>query len=148
LVSLWTGRLPDDKLDWWLKRIFPVLVVLVILHSIAGAWLLHATIGQSLPARLAITVILLAPLGFMMGMPFPLGMHWAGGHRPGVIPWLWGINGVMSVMGSAMSIALAIHIGLSTTLLIAAVLYGLAGAALVRELVSGQKLHGESGVLT
>jgi spermidine synthase len=142
LGSLWTGRLPDDKLDWWLRRIFPVLAVLVILHSIAGAWLLHATIGQSLLVRLAITVGLLAPLGFMMGMPFPLGMHWAGVHHPGVIPWLWGINGVMSVMGSAMSIALAIHIGLSTTLLIAAVLYALAGVALVREVRWTSKVAG------
>ena len=68
-----------------------------------------------------------------MGMPFPLGMRWAGTHRPGVVPWLWGINGVMSVMGSAMSIVLAIHIGFQLTLLVAAGIYALAGVALALE---------------
>jgi hypothetical protein len=75
-------------------------------------------------------------LGFVMGMPFPLGMRWAGTHQPGVVPWLWGINGVMSVMGSALAIALAIHISFQITLVIAAVTYGLAGVFLAAEVRS------------
>ena len=133
LGSLYTGRLSREPSHWLRRRLFPLLVVLVALHALAGDWLLHATIGWSLSIRLGVTVALLAPLGFLMGMPFPLGMRWAGMHHPGVVPWLWGVNGVMSVLGSALSIALAIHFGLRITLFIAVGLYGLAGIALARE---------------
>ncbi len=129
LGSLWSGR----AARWLRGPFFPLLVLLVTLHAVAGDWLLHTTMRWPLPARMGMTVALLAPLGFLMGMPFPLGMRWAGAHRPGVIPWLWGINGVMSVLGSAMSIALAIHLGLRAALFVAAGLYGLAGIALARK---------------
>ncbi len=129
LGSLWSSRQPitDKKLTGWF---FAVLVLVVVLHALAGDWLVRATIGQSLELRLGLAMLRLAPLGFMMGMPFPLGMRWAGSHQPGVIPWLWGINGVMSVMGSALAMALAIHVGFQITLVIAAVIYGAAGALL------------------
>jgi spermidine synthase len=133
LGSLFSGR-SGGKLSRWLgSRLFPLLLALVITHALIGSWLLRITIGWPLPARLGMTVALLAPLGFLMGMPFPLGMRWAGTHCPGVVPWLWGINGVTSVLGSALSIALAIHFGLRATLFIAAGIYGIAGATLARE---------------
>jgi len=133
LGSLCAGRLAIEPSHWLRKQLFPLLLALVILHAMAGGWLLRTTIGWPLPGRLGMTVALLAPLGFLMGMPFPLGMRWAGTHRPGVVPWHWGINGVMSVLGSALSIALAIHFGLRATLFIAAGVYGLAGVMLARE---------------
>lgn len=133
LGSLWSNRGAQDgatarRLRW----LFPVLVGIILLQVLAGAWLLDRTIGWSLPARLAITALILAPMSFLMGVPFPLGMRWAGKHRSGIVPWLWGVNGVMSVTGSALAIALAIHIGLRLTLLVAALLYGLAGLAMGR----------------
>jgi predicted MFS family arabinose efflux permease len=42
------------------------------------------------------------------------------------VPWLWGINGVMSVLGSALATGLAIHVGFRLTLLASAVVYALA----------------------
>jgi len=105
-----------------------VLVVLIGLNALVVPGLLERTVGWPLAARLAVAVLILAPLAFLMGMPFPTGVRQAGAQRPGVVPWLWGINGVMSVMGSALSIALAIHLGIRATLLIAAGCYALAGA--------------------
>jgi hypothetical protein len=121
-----------------MRWLFPLLVVLILLHAVAGAWLLRLTIGWSLAARLVVTVALLVPLGVLMGMPFPQAMRWAGEHRPGVLPWLWGINGVTSVLGSALSTALAIHTGFRVVLLVSAVLYGTAGVILARQVRSGR----------
>jgi hypothetical protein len=133
LGSLWIGRRSYERLSRLLRHLFPLLVAMVILHATAGVWLLEITIGQPFTTRLAVTMALLAPLGFLMGIPFPLGMRWAGTHRPGVVPWLWGVNGTLSVLGSALSIALAIHVGLRATLLVSAGLYGLAGLLLTQE---------------
>jgi spermidine synthase len=133
LGSLWSGRRWSGGRAPEPERIFPLLVGLVVLHAVAGSWLLHQTMGQPFQARLLITTALLAALGFLMGMPFPVGMRWAGLRQPGVVPWLWGINGLTSVLGSALSIALAIHLGFQFTLVVAAGLYAVAGLVLARE---------------
>jgi spermidine synthase len=134
LGSLWAGLKVRDSDRWLMGWLFPLLVASVALHGAAGGWLLQATMGWPLAARLGMTVALLAPLSLLMGMPFPLGMRWAGARYPQAVPWLWGINGVTSVMGSALSTALAIHFGLSAALLMAMALYGLAGGLLAREI--------------
>jgi hypothetical protein len=134
LGSLWSGRLRQRMRRPRPARLFPWLVALVVLHGLGGALLLQQTIGLPLSLRLAITVVLVGLLGFFMGMPFPSGLRWAGTRQPGIVPWLWGINGLMSVQGSALAIALAIHVGFRFTLLVAAGLYGLAGLALALEL--------------
>jgi spermidine synthase len=133
LGSLWSGRSAHEPVRR-LRYLFPLLLALVALHALAGGRLLHATIGWALPARLAVTVALMAPLGFLMGMPFPLGMRWAGTRYAGSVPWLWGVNGVMSVLGSALSTTVAIHAGLTVTLVIAGAVYGLAWLAMAREM--------------
>lgn len=122
LGSFWVGRRAGAP--GWL---FPTLVGLIFLQALLGPAVLNGTVGWPLPARLALAVVQIAPLGFLMGMPFPSGIRRAGELRPGVVPWLWGINGVMSVLGSALAVAVAIHWGLTATLLLAAGCYGVAG---------------------
>jgi hypothetical protein len=134
LGSLWSGRSVHEPAQR-LRYLFPLLLASVALHALMGGRLLHATIGWALPARLAVTVALIAPLGFLMGMPFPLGMRWAGTRYAGSVPWLWGVNGVMSVLGSALSTTVAIHAGLTVTLLVSGAVYGLAWLAMSRESV-------------
>lgn len=130
LGSLWAGRRgrTTSEQPWVLL----LLVGLVVLNALAVPWMLDRTIGWPLAARLTMAVGILAPLAFLMGIPFPTGVRLAGARRPGVVPWLWGINGVMSVMGSALAIAVAIHLGVRATLLIAAGCYALAALALRR----------------
>ena len=72
----------------------------------------------------------MALLGFWMGVPFPTGIRWVGSHHPGTVPWAWAVNGAASVIGSALATGVAIHIGFRLTALVAALLYGIAGALL------------------
>ncbi|MFH1490031.1 MAG: hypothetical protein ABII06_14105, partial [Pseudomonadota bacterium] len=67
---------------------------------------------------------LLMPLGFFLGMPFPLGMKIL--EESGLtqfVPGMWGVNGLASVLGSTLAIVLAILVGFSFSLMIGAVLY-------------------------
>jgi len=66
-----------------------------------------------------------APLAFLMGMPFPLGLRRLATSAPGWIPWAWGINGCASVLSAVLATVLAIHLGFTAVVALAAGLYGL-----------------------
>ena len=78
------------------------------------------------------TVALIAPLGFVMGMPFPTALQrleeW---HTPSV-RWAWSLNAAASVLGSVGALVCAIYLGLVQTLLAGGLLYLAALAVVVR----------------
>ena len=76
--------------------------------------------------RCALTMACLAPLGFLMGMPFPSGLRILGARTPTLIPWMWGVNGLTSVIGSVGAMVLAKLAGFTNVLIVGAALYALA----------------------
>lgn len=86
--------------------------------------------GWPFAARLAVAIAWLAPLAFVMGLPFPLGLSQLAQQRPALLPWAWGVNGCASVLSPLLATLLAIHAGLQAVMLAAALLYF--AAAMVR----------------
>jgi hypothetical protein len=84
--------------------------VAAVTMSLSGV-LFDLFAGRSLQLRAAAMLAVLAPLGILMGMPFPIGLRRAGLDRSDLIPWLWGINGFTSVIGSIGATMLAIAFG-------------------------------------
>jgi hypothetical protein len=80
-------------------------------------------VGWPLPAKILVTVCLIAPAAFLMGIPFPTGLTWLETRFPQAVRWAWALNAAASVLGSAAAIFLAIHIGLRSTVLVGAALY-------------------------
>jgi len=74
-------------------------------------------------ARVAAAVVMLAPLGVALGMPFPLGIRVVSARAPELVPWAWAINGFLSVFSSIFCIVLAMSIGFTRVLLVAALVY-------------------------
>ncbi|MGH7550931.1 MAG: SAM-dependent methyltransferase, partial [Gemmatimonadota bacterium] len=79
-----------------------------------------------------LALALLAPLAFSMGMPFPLGLQRVADRRPDWIPWCWGVNGFLSVIGAAAAPLVALAVGFRGVLLLSAAIYVLAGWILSR----------------
>ena len=50
-----------------------------------------------------------------MGMAFPLGMKAASRNLPQITPWLWGVNGVCSVLATVISIIIAMSYGITAS---------------------------------
>ena len=73
--------------------------------------------------RLLCAVLMVAPAGFLMGMPFPGGLALLEAWQPMAVRWAWSMNAAASVLGSALSICCAIYIGLQNTLLLGALCY-------------------------
>jgi hypothetical protein len=93
-------------------------VALIVLNVIALPWLLAAAVGLPFAIKLLISALVLAPLGFLMGMPFPTGLRLVK-----TVEWAWALNAAASVLGSVMAMIIAIHFGLTITLASAAVAY-------------------------
>lgn len=72
--------------------------------------------------RILITALLIFPLGFFMGMPFPKGTL----KVRELIDWGFAVNGAASVLGATAVILVALAFGLNAALMTAAVLYLLA----------------------
>jgi hypothetical protein len=73
--------------------------------------------------KILLTILLVAPLALLMGMPFPLALSSLAEHAQALIPWAWGINGCASVISASLATLLAIHIGFSAVILIAILIY-------------------------
>jgi len=128
LGSAWTARLPQDGAATARAVRYGVLLIAVL----GGAYtqLLSPLFDQLIPlgmtARVAISTLLIAPLAFCMGMPFPLGLSQVGLKAPEFIPWAWGINGCASVLSAVTATLLAIQFGFTVVVLAALLLYLLA----------------------
>jgi hypothetical protein len=80
------------------------------------------------PARIAISIVLIAPLAFAMGMPFPLGLARLVPDAEALIPWAWGVNACASVIAAILATVLAIHLGFGAVVVLAVLLYAVAAA--------------------
>ena len=76
-----------------------------------------------LAARAAITLAGLLPVGILLGLPFPTAVKHVEKLNPSFIAWAWGVNGVTSVLASIVAIVVAMRIGFTMVVLIAAATY-------------------------
>ena len=80
-------------------------------------------IGQRDAIKIPIALLMIAPLAFCMGMPFPIGLGQVARKAPDFIPWAWGINGYASVVSASLGTLLAIEFGFTAVILLALALY-------------------------
>jgi hypothetical protein len=120
--AMLTSRLearPRRTLTGALAAVCAVIAVL----AFALQPLLEALIQLPFAARLAVTVAVLAPLGVGLGTAMPLGLRRLEGLHPGGVPWAWAINGIASVLASALGVAIAISAGFTVATLVAGACY-------------------------
>ncbi len=109
------------------------VAVLVSLLAMIVSAALSRGVGLPLAWKMGITVLLLFPAGFCMGIPFPTGLErleeW---HSPST-RWAWSLNAASSVLGSVGALVCAIYLGLVQTLLVGGALYLCAFLILARD---------------
>jgi hypothetical protein len=106
---------------------FPLLAAIACLLTIAAVERVYLLDGiSSDAARAAAVVVLVAPLGLVLGMPFPNLLREAGAADPRRISYLWAINGLSSVIGATLSLMIALRFGIRAVLLSGCFLYLLA----------------------
>lgn len=106
-----------------LRFLLICLVFTLILYLFGLPHLLRSLLGLSEWVRIVISVILIAPLGLMMGIPFPTGLHQLGIQSQDLMPWAWGVNGVFSVLGSVLVILVSMQSNFTTSFGVATLFY-------------------------
>jgi hypothetical protein len=106
--------------------VFPGLGVMIAVLVVSFPYLRDATLGMGQFARIALTAACVVPVGIPMGMAFPWGIAVLRAKAPELIPWAWGMNGLMTVVGSLLSVILSLRLGFDLTLYMATGVYGVA----------------------
>jgi hypothetical protein len=121
---------------WGSKNLSISAALMTLLVFLTG-WLfllpalLRATLGLPLAARISVSIISVAPVGFFMGIPFPAGLEWMResisfdekNRAEGMVAWLWAVNGSTSVIASILSSLLSLSFGFNRTLAVGMACY-------------------------
>jgi hypothetical protein len=99
------------------------------IEALALPRLVPALLWLPLWGRIAVAIVLIAPLGLAMGMPFPRGLRETGKGSLQAPPFYWGLNGVMSVIGSVTTVFVALIFGFQAAMLMGSACYLLAALA-------------------
>jgi spermidine synthase len=106
--------------------VIPAFALIMVVLVVAFPHLRDLTLGMSQLARILLVAAFLIPVGIPLGMPFPLGIAALNLRAPNLIPWAWGINAFMTVVGSLLSVILSMKLGFDRTLFIAVAIYFIA----------------------
>jgi len=105
----------------WLSVLAAVLWV--GFDAFPGDHLLDAALAWPLGYRVALAVLLIGPLAFFLGWPFPTGLRTLSSRFPVLVPWAWGVNGCASVVGAVLGKILAVTFGFRMLMVGACLLY-------------------------
>jgi hypothetical protein len=116
------SRWPDDRVLARIPRVLLAVIALSLVYVVLLPPLLAHTLGWVTGARAALVVVVVAPLGLMLGMPFPSGLRILP-DREQQTPWMWAINAAASVLGATFATMVVMNIGFSSTLVVGALVY-------------------------
>jgi len=122
LGSLASGRFPlssGGRIAWWGAIVGGYLLV----TQWGLTHLFEATTAQPLPVRIAISLAVIMPVGFLMGFAFPTGMSLVEKVDAEPTPWFWGINGAIGVLASVLAVMVSMAFGINVTMLMAGLCY-------------------------
>jgi hypothetical protein len=103
--------------------IFVFIVLVLFAYSFMLTSFLQQTVHLNLFLKLLNVLLIIAPVAFCMGIPFPAGLSQISKMNSVVMPWAWGINGCVSVISTALATVVAVEIGFTWVMLFAALAY-------------------------
>jgi hypothetical protein len=114
------------------RRRSPLALVVAAIAAIALVYLLLLPFvfahfaGLADPLKIGMSLMLIAPLAFFMGMPFPIGLSRVAAGAADFVPWAWGINGFASVVSASLATLLALEFGFTAVIVLALLSYTMA----------------------
>ena len=109
--------------------------------------LIYSIVSEQFAVKAAVSIGILFPIGFLMGMPMPTGMRVLKSHAPSFVPWMWAINGGFSVLGSVLAVLFSIAYGGSYAMLLGIAAYIVAASVAFTWKQRSKRTEAEEGIL-
>ncbi|MDD3728023.1 MAG: hypothetical protein PHN40_06750 [Dysgonamonadaceae bacterium] len=106
--------------------ILSLVILFILFYAFILTPLLRASISLPFSLKIIFSILLISPVAFFMGMPFPIGLKQLNEHNNTLIPWAWGINGCFSVISTVLATIIAVEAGFLWVMLLASLAYGFA----------------------
>ena len=107
-----------------LKSVSGLIVAAGVLLFVVHPLILNELMGYGLVVRAIASFVLLSPFGFLLGIPFPTGIQMLKQYNlVKYIPWMYGVNGIMSVLGSVLAVVLSMVWGLTLSVFVGLSMY-------------------------
>lgn len=113
-----------------LPGVTAALVLLSLVYMSVADGITDAALAWNQAARIAVVVLLLFPIGLLLGVFLPTGIDAAldaagtdEAVRGRLVAWCWAVNGFFSVIGSSVTTILSMAAGFNQTLLIGLSMY-------------------------
>ncbi len=86
--------------------------------------IMDLTVSFDFNLKILVTLITIAPMGLLMGLPFAIGMRKLNeSNTENFIPLMWGVNGLFSVLGSVLAVIISMKVGFNATIYLGASIY-------------------------
>ncbi|UCH84079.1 MAG: hypothetical protein JSW50_16900 [Candidatus Latescibacterota bacterium] len=127
--SLLSERLPLTRPPWLFVFPLATSLTILLLRYLLG-FLISGLIAEPILVRIIVSILVIFPMGMLMGFFFPTGMRLASRVCSGETPWYWALNGILGVLCSALAVLFSIFVGISLNFYVAAVCYAVVIIAL------------------
>lgn len=135
LIFSGIGSMFSEKIITKLKNVnlvYIIIAALAVILGLANSAIFEALVRMDIMWRVIISIGLIAPIAFFMGIPFPYGMSMIDNNQKYLVAYGWGVNGFFSVLGSVLVIMISMSYGFKVVFILSALLY------LAAMLVSGK----------
>jgi hypothetical protein len=119
--SLVSARVKDT--DGALRAALLAAAALIFVSAIGLGPTLARVMAMPLAVRIVLSMLVLCPIGVLLGMAMPLGLRRFAARYPEGVAYAWGVNGVASVFTSVFGTFVALHFGFIAATVVAAVSY-------------------------
>jgi hypothetical protein len=122
--SFFGGKLYSQDIIKRLKRISGFIVIAGVLLFVIHPLILNALMAYGLVVRAMVCFVLLSPFGFLLGIPFPTGLQLLKQNNlVKYIPWMYGVNGICTVLGSVSAVILSMTFGFTSSFFVGLSMY-------------------------
>lgn len=103
--------------------IINLIIALSLIFFTALPTIFSSLIHLNITLKYIISFLLIAPIAFCMGMPFPIGIKKLAVNYSSLIPWAWSINGFLSVISAVLVPIIAMESGFKVVIIFAVLGY-------------------------
>lgn len=119
--AFYSGKIVNKENS--LSFVIIATAAIIALMALMLPFVLRSTIHFSIPAKVFVCILVMGPLSFLMGIPFPAGIRVLANTNESLVPWAWGINGCLSVISTVCATIVAVEAGFQVVMLTGAAAY-------------------------